>query len=199
MITDWLSRRRLDGRPAEAEPVELARLLGHMVFASQVIPGGRTYMQGTLSQFQGLEVDWRRGKVRVATPAPERRRRPGPTPRTPWRQIELSADFFRDLEWWSAMLARRNCTDLDRRPRAVAAITGTDASDWGTGQLAWLDGQRAEVQLQFSPVEQAWSINARELLGIVRVVQFYGEQLQGSAVLVEGDNTAAIGAAQSMQ
>ena len=197
MITDWLSRRRLDGRPAEAEPVELARLLGHMVFASQVIPGGRTYMQGTLSQFQGLEVDWRRGKVRVATPAPERRRRPGPTPRTPWRQIELSADFFRDLEWWSAMLARRNCTDLDRRPRAVAAITGTDASDWGTGQLAWLDGQRAEVQLQFSPVEQAWSINARELLGILRVVQFYGEQLQGSAVLVEGDNTAAIGAAQN--
>ena len=197
MITDWLSRRRLDGRPAEAEPVELARLLGHMVFASQVIPGGRTYMQGTLSQFQGLEVDWRRGKVRVATPAPERRRRPGPTPHSPWRQIELSADFFRDLEWWSAMLARRNCTDLDRRPRAIAAITGTDASDWGTGQLAWLDGQRAEVQLQFSPVEQAWSINARELLGILRVVQFYGEQLQGSAVLVEGDNTAAIGAAQN--
>ena len=68
------------------------------------------------------------------------RRRPGPTPRTPWRQIELSADFFRDLEWWSAMLARRNCTDLDRRPRAIAAITGIDASDWGTGQLAWLDG-----------------------------------------------------------
>ena len=125
--------------------------------------------------------------MRVATPAPERRRRPGPTPRTPWRQIELSADFFRDLEWWSAMLARRNCTDLDRQPRAIAAITGTDASDWGTGQLAWLDGQRAEVQLQFSPVEQAWSINARELLGILRVVQFYGEQLQGSAVLVEGD------------
>ena len=79
------------------------------------------------------------------------------------------------------LLARRNCTDLDRRPRASAAITGTDASDWGTGQLAWLDGQRTEVQLRFSPVEQAWSINARELLGILRVVQFYGEQLQGSA------------------
>ena len=53
------------------------------------------------------------------------------------------------------------------------------------------------MQLRFSPVEQAWSINARELLGILRVVQFYGEQLQGSAVLVEGDNTAAIGAAQN--
>ena len=72
------------------------------------------------------------------------------------------------------------------RPRAIAAITGTDASDWGTGQLAWLDGQRTEVQLRFSPVEQAWSINARELLGILRVIQFYGEQLQGSAVLACG-------------
>ena len=28
---------------------------------------------------------------------------------------------------------------------------------------------------------------------------FYGEQLQGSAVLVEGDNTAAIGAARNQQ
>ena len=98
--------------------------------------------QGTLSQFQGLEVDWRRGKVRVATPAPERRRRPGPTPRTPWRQIELSADFFRDLEWWSAMLARRNCTDLDRR---LAPSPPSQVPTRATGAQASSPGSTANV------------------------------------------------------
>ena len=41
----------------------LASLLGKLVFASQVVPGGRTYMQGMLSQFAGFVVDWRRGLV----------------------------------------------------------------------------------------------------------------------------------------
>ena len=49
----------------EMEPRELAKLLGHLVFASQVVPGGRTYMQNMLSAFSGLEVDWKHGRVRA--------------------------------------------------------------------------------------------------------------------------------------
>ena len=41
-----------------ADPRELASFLGKLVFVSQVVKGGRTYMQGMLSQFKGLVVDW---------------------------------------------------------------------------------------------------------------------------------------------
>ena len=76
-----------------------------------------------------------------------------------------------------------------------AAITGTDASGWGTGQLAWLDGAREEVQLEFTEAERRRPINWRELLGVLRVVETWGERLRGCVVLIEADNTAAVGAA----
>ena len=78
---------------------------------------------------------------------------------------------------------------------AVAAITGTDASGWGTGQLAWVDGQRLESQLEFTHAERRRPINWRELLGIVRIVEQFGSLLRGRAVLIETDNMAAKGSA----
>ena len=66
MISAWASRRPRQGRVLEVGPRELAVLLGHLVFGSQVVPGGRTYMQGMLAQFRGLEVDWNHGQVRFS-------------------------------------------------------------------------------------------------------------------------------------
>ena len=138
--------RRLDGEAAggwgtlEVSARELAKLLGHFVFASQVIPGGRTYMQGMLFSFQGMEVDWRRGLVRAARGA--------------WRQMEIGASFWRDLEWLDDHLERRNCVPLAAPQLGEAAIAGTDASGWGTGQLIWRDGGREETQLRFTAAEQ---------------------------------------------
>jgi hypothetical protein len=59
-----LARRPAAGERLQVGAKELAKLLGHLVFGSQVVPGGRTYMQAMLSSFAGLEVDWRRGAVR---------------------------------------------------------------------------------------------------------------------------------------
>ena len=42
MVAAWSQRRPVGGSALEAEPLELARLLGHLVFGSQVVPGGRT-------------------------------------------------------------------------------------------------------------------------------------------------------------
>ena len=84
---------------------------------------------------------------------------------------------------------------LTKRRPGVAAICGTDASDWGTGQLMWRDGQRAEVSLEFTEAERQRSINWRELLGIVRVLETYGEELSGTSLLIEGDNTSSLAAA----
>ena len=77
-----------------------------------------------------------------------------------------------------------------------AVLTGTDASDWGTGQLAWLDGGRKELQLPFTHAEQRRPINWRELLGIVRIVEEFGPRLSGRTVVIETDNMAANGASR---
>ena len=180
-IAEWTARR---GVSTTAGPVELATLLGHLVFASQVVPGGRTYMQGMLSQMSGLEVDWDSGTVRALRSAG-----------SVWRRVQLTGSFWRDLEWWHTSLEERNCLSLATPTRASAAITGTDASDWGTGQVAFLAGGREELQLRFTAAELRRTINWRELLGIVRILELYGERLRGMLVLVEGDNTASLGAA----
>ena len=97
--------------------------------------------------------------------------------------------------WFDDHFERRNCTSLERPLVGEAAITGTDASDWGTGQLVWLDGAREEVVLKFTSVEKGRSINWRELLGVLRVLEFFGDRLRGRLVLIETDNMAAKGAA----
>ena len=178
-LEEWSARRATS---TTADPVELAQLLGYLVFASQVVPGGRTYMQGMLSQLVGLEVDWTRGVVRALKV------------RGSWRRVQLSGSFWRDLEWWRESLVTRNCVELTNPVSAGAAITGTDASDWGTGQVAYLSGGKDEQQLSFTAAERRRTINWRELLGILRVVESHGERMAGMQVLIEGDNTASLGA-----
>ena len=53
-------------------------------------------MQAMLSSFAGLVVDWRRGSVRR-------------TAGGSWGAMHVSDGFWRDLEWWSEHLERRNC------------------------------------------------------------------------------------------
>ena len=127
MVDEWRSRAP---RPGSGEPVyvdeprELGRLLGNLVFVSQVIPGGRVYLQCMLTAFSGLVVDWRRGAVRAG---------PGP-----WQRLKPSDSFWRDLDWWDEHLESNNCVPLTL-PTATAAVqAGTDASDWGAGEIIYL-------------------------------------------------------------
>ena len=69
LVEECMRRRPSDrdesrGVAAKAEPKELASLLGMLVFSSAAVPHGRTYMQGMLRQFGGLDVDWKRGVVK---------------------------------------------------------------------------------------------------------------------------------------
>ena len=84
--------------PYSADPKELASLLGHLVFASEVVPQGRTFMQGMLRQFAGLEVDWVRGRVRVKAGT--------------WGRVNLTPSFWRDLAWWNGALANAHCKPM---------------------------------------------------------------------------------------
>ena len=181
-IDEWSARKPEMSGMLTVEPRELAVLLGHLVFASQVIPGGRTYMPGMLSAFAGLVVDWKRGVVRTKT--------------SDWKLVEIRGEFWRDLEWWDDHLECCNCMPMSVPARAEACVTGTDASDWGAGSVAWLDGQREEARLEFGPAEKRRPINWRELLGILRIFEVHGPRLRGMVVLVETDNMAAKGAAE---
>ena len=178
-LDDWLAwRPREGGTRRITDPRDLAVLLGHLVFASGVMPNARTYMQGMLASFAGLEVDWRRGKVRAK--------------RGEWRPMELSPSFWRDLEWWDEMLERANCVPIDPPPLASAAVqAGTDASDWGAGEIIYLHGQREETRIRFTSAEKRRPINWRELLGILRIVEVWGPRLRGLRLLVETDNMVA--------
>lgn len=179
-LDSWLARRPARGS-AElhvVDPRELAVLLGNLVFASQVMPNARVYLQGMLASFIGLEVEWKRGKVRAVRGA--------------WRPMTLSDAFWRDLDWWDQQLERNNCVPISPPPRARAAVqAGTDASDFGAGELIYLGGQREETRLKFTRAEQRRPINWRELLGIFRVVEVWGARLHGCRLLVETDNTVA--------
>ena len=183
-LDGWAEREPATGL-LKADPKEVASTLGKLVFASQVVPNGRTYMQGMLAAFKGLVVDWQRGTVAVAG----RSRLP----------LELQPSFWRDLSWWRRHLGSHSFTTFEsvvKRPVGELAITGTDASDWGTGQVLWSNGAREEYRLIFTAAEKRRSINWRELLGIYRVAKLGGERLRGKLVLVEGDNMAAVGAAR---
>ena len=140
-------------------------------------------MQGMLSAFKGLVVDWRRHRVSTAG-GPRR-----------WKRMKVGPAFWRDLQWWSDHVARRHSRPLTPPALGEAALTGTDASGWGTGQVAWIDGGREEVSLKFTAAEKRRPINWRELLGVLRVTEYFGSRLAGRTVLVETDNMAAQGSA----
>jgi hypothetical protein len=166
----------------QVEPVELASLLGKLVFASQVVAGGRTYMQGMLSAFKGLVVDWRRGAVAPAGGN--------------WGTMTVGPAFWRDVDWWLDHLQHRCLAPFTRDcEKAEGVLAGTDASGWGTGQVLWIDGGREEYVLRFVAAEKRRPINWRELLGVVRACEMGGERLRGRILLVETDNMAAKGAA----
>ena len=78
-------------------------------------------MMSMLSSFQGLVVDWKRGKVSAAGGR--------------WRDISISSGFWEDLEWWEDHLAVRHFTPIDEEERRPAVVGGTDASGWGQGGL----------------------------------------------------------------
>ena len=108
--------------------------------------------------------------------------------------MALGVGFWDDLRWWAVHLRERYSIPWVAPQPDDAVLLGTDASDWGTGQLAWLDGTREEVQLEFTRAERRRPINWRELLGIVRAVEEFGPRLRGRTIVLETDNMASRGA-----
>ena len=73
--------------------------------------------------------------------------------------VQLSAGFWRDVQWWRDHIGERFSVPWEMPEEAEAVLSGTDASGWGTGQLAWIDGAREEIVLRFNRAEQRRPIN----------------------------------------
>jgi hypothetical protein len=138
-----------------------------------------------VAAFKGVVVDWRRGTVSFGGKAGQ--------------ELTLRPGFWRDVRWWVNHLHTHSFTTTDKdTSRGELVLAGTDASDWGTGQVIWRDGGREEYQLEFTRAERRRPINWRELLGIVRACRLCGERARGATVLVEADNMAAVGATRKL-
>ena len=61
-----------------------------------------------------------------------------------------------------------------------------------------MDGTREEMTLRFTSAERRRPINYRELLGVVRLVERWGPRLAGCSLLIDIDNTAAVGATERL-
>ena len=57
MIHQWSARKPPGRGDLSVDPRDLACLLGNLVFVSEAVRGGRTYLQCCLGSFKGLEVD----------------------------------------------------------------------------------------------------------------------------------------------
>ena len=136
-------------------------MLGRLIFCSEVVEGGRTAMQSMLRQFAGLEVDWAWGRVRSIGGGE-------------WGSVTLTDGFWRDVSWWRSAVLACSCVPMQTASLGVAAVTGTDASDHGAGELAWIDGGREESVMLFTAAERRRPINFRELLGNIRVIEVWG-------------------------
>jgi hypothetical protein len=159
-------------------PEELARLLGNLNFAAQVIEPGQVFLNRMYSHFRGVIVDWKRGLVRVNGRG---------------KALTLNDEFFTELRWWRENLEHRNALPLIRPLRdADGVVSGTDASDWGCGAVAWLSGAREEFQHRWGPWEKAQPINLRELIGATRILEAWGPRLAGKRLLLETDNMATM-------
>ena len=187
MLKAWWQRRPSGQGRVEVDPKELAALLGHLVFASQAVPNGRTQMQNMLSAFKGMVVDWRRGSVKYQG--------------GPWSKMWVEASFFEDVDWWMSHLERSNCVPLMESEHVgqPVALVGTDASDYAAGGLSYIDGTREEVKLVFTEAERRRPINWRELLGILRTIQVWGPRHVGHRLLIESDNMAAVATASYLR
>ena len=106
--------------------------------------------------------------------------------------MTIGDPFWRDLDWWDQRLETNNCIPLSPPSRARAAVqAGTDASDFGAGEVIYLGGQKEETRIKFTRAEKRRPINWRELLGILRILEVWGQRLGGSRLLVETDNMVA--------
>ena len=75
-----------------------------------------------LSSFAGCEIDWRRGKVSF---------RGGSFTKC----MALPGGFWDDLAWWGEHLVARYSVPWTELETPAAAVMGTDASGWGSGQF----------------------------------------------------------------
>lgn len=110
--------------PLGTEEVETA---GARVAVDPLAATDGADVSAMLNQFKGLLVDWQRGQVKPSSGG--------------WRELSVSAAFWRDLRWWREHLDTRSLAPLDGyglRPRGGGRPRGYRCEQLGhrAGALA---------------------------------------------------------------
>ena len=151
---------------------QLAGVIGRLNFACNAVHGGMMFMARMWDRFRGVIIDWGRGAVRVLGGV---------------RDLELDEEFWLDIEWWIRCLRRPACVLLRADDDCVWEVrSGTDGSDWGSGQFVVLDGEEERMQCEWTERERKKPINWRELNGVLRLLKKWGPRLRGSKLWMDG-------------
>lgn len=153
---------------------EMAGILGRLNFACKAVYGGMMFMSRMWDRFRGVLIDWGRGSVKIANGV---------------RDLQLDSEFWLDLEWWIGCLSKPAHMLLRADDDCVWEVrSGTDGSDWGSGQFVIMDGEEERMQCEWTPAEKSKPINWRELNGVLRMLKKWGARLKGAKLWMAVDN-----------
>ncbi len=156
LVNDLVERKRVTKRQLES-------LAGKLSWASQVVPGGRTFMRRILDLKNKLVL-----KSHKAV---------------------MSGELKADLQWWQSYLQVFNGTAsiLDQRP--ITALH-TDASDQGCG-AAYLGDYFYINWSEDFPQAMDMHINCKETIAIIASAVRWGHLWKDRQVVVSTDNMTA--------
>ena len=109
--------------------------------------------------------------------------------RTSWNdKLTLDGATRSDLSWWESALGPNgwNGRDISIRPIDVQIETDASDSDWG----GYMNGQQAAGYWTWSMTTK--SINYRELLAVLLILESFQHELSGRRVQVLSDNISAV-------
>ena len=156
----------------------LAEVLGKLNFASKAVPGGAFFMARMWDRFRGVVIDWGRGVVRIIDGV---------------RDVKVDSEMWKDLEWWQVMLSQVTGIPLvDDESHRWLVRSGTDGSDWGSGQFVILHGEKEELQCCWTSDEVKKPINWREMNGALRILREWGPRMRGCVLWMAVDNLVSV-------
>lgn len=144
---------------------DLLSLIGKLSFASAAVPGGRTFLRRMYDGVPGQES----------------------------AKIELTDDFFKDLDFWRHAVEHSSGATMAQHYPSPPLSTISDASGIAAGYtIRHADGGRERHTVAWADGDGAKSSNWRELKAIVDMTRRYAQAWQGRRIMHATDNTTAV-------
>ena len=159
-ILNLLQNMMLQKRAAKRQ---LESLAGKLVFAGQIVQGGRIYLRRMLTFICKLK--------------------------RPHHKAKLTSDFLKDLHWWILCIRSFNCKNI-LPIYTKTHIVRTDACNIGAGFIFNSDWGYVHWEGDF-PKAASLHINHKEILAISLAIKRWAPLFAGGNIIVCTDSTVA--------